>query len=383
MKRWADVLWLASRGLWHHRSRALLVSLSLTLAWALPLALAPLGGLLEARWASVSSEVPAVVGARGSPTSLVLSAVWLTAEEVDLPTIPERIREELLDVPGIEAAALYRRGVALGRPVIGWSAEGARMQGWALAEGRWPGVLGEAVLGARVAREAQVALGDRVVATAARPGDPLGSAPVRLRVVGVMEEVHAGVDGAVWTTLETTWALDGAVHGHTEDGEEVEGSLVGFQPSEPAAAPERWHLHGDRAALPVHAVWVRPADARARDQLAGRIALREDLQLVDPQAVASSFLRKVGRVERLLWRLGTMWGAATGLLVALVLSMIARERGRELRLLQQLGASRRRIAAVWLAEAGGVLLASLVGAALLAWASLPWLEASMAALAGG
>lgn len=382
MRTLRDVLWLAAAGLWSQRGRGAIVAAAVALAVALPVALAPVGPRLAARWTVPAERVSVAIGAPGSSTDGVLTTVLLT--DGALPaTVSLGAATGPLEGLGLRHVAVWRGARAAGGGVVAAGPGLLPMLGLEIGHGRGPVALGEVALGASRAASVGVGIGDKVVATAADPGDPSGSPPLRLTVVGILAPAGSSADALAFTTLETGWALRGALHGHapeaTVDG--LEPSLAGFDPSDPSVAPASWHLHGERADQPVHAVLVATSDPEARDRLLGRIALRDDLDAVRPSQVVASLMAQVGRVVALLAAVAGAVGAATLALAGLVLALLWRARADELSLLHRLGASRARVAALVATETGALLLLGVIVGVALAWAGSGALADALAAVA--
>ena len=374
----ADTMWLAWASLRARPWRAFALAWALAVAGALPAIVEPLGARVVARWFAQAEAVPVVVGAPGSASGLVLGVVLL-AGEAGLPTVPEAVATEVAAL-GVPVGAVRLGGRAAGHALVAADADVPSRLGGRLAVGRVVAVVGEAVVGASVAAAAGLSVGDAVMTEPAAVGDPSGAPPLRLRVVGVLAPGGGPVDGVVWTSLETAWALDGALHGHAPDAEDLlEPSLAAFDPAEPAAAPATWHLHGARQDQRIHAVLAFPPDARARDHLLGALATRPDVMAVQPSRVVTGLGAQVAATAALVRGVALLVGLGTCALAVLVLALSWQERAEALALLHRLGASRGRVLGVVAAEAAGVLaLAALLAVALIA-ALAPAVEAALLA----
>ena len=183
-----------------------------------------------------------VLGAKGSPVQLVLSAVY----HADIPTG---------NIPLAEARRWTEdRRVAEAIPVsLGDSAQGFRIVGTThaypalyeaeLAEGHlWDASL-EAVLGAEVARATGLRPGDRVTGSHGMSGMGDHHAESPYRVVGVLAPTGAVVDRLILTGLESVWDIhdDGHEHGHAEE-----------EPDDGATGEDE-HAHEDEHADEEHA----------------------------------------------------------------------------------------------------------------------------------
>ncbi|MEO0557208.1 MAG: ABC transporter permease [Bacteroidota bacterium] len=165
--------------------------------------------------------VDLVVGAKGSPLQLVLSAVY----HADAPTgnVTESEVETVLDNPAIESWIPVALGDSYrGYRVVGTTAAYPDLYDASLASGQlWEGIW-EVTLGATVARSEGLAVGDEVVSShgLTAGGEAHGETP--LRVVGVLAPTGGVIDRLVLTSVETIRAVhdDHGDDEHDDHGDE-------------------------------------------------------------------------------------------------------------------------------------------------------------------
>lgn len=158
-----------------------------------------------------------VVGAAGSETQLVLSAVFL--QPSPLPLMPGAILAKLAADPRVAWAAPIGFGDSFeGMPVVGTTTafvtDGGRA---ALTEGRDFAAMGEAVVGAAV----PLAMGDTVKPMHGLVGEA-GHTHTELAytVVGRMARTGTPWDRAILVPIEGVWAIHGLGHHHHEDADD-------------------------------------------------------------------------------------------------------------------------------------------------------------------
>lgn len=195
--------------------------------------------------------VDLVVGAKGSPLQLVLSALY----HVDAPTgnIPLAEAERLMRHREVARAVPLAYGDYFGGyRILGTTGAYLELYGAELASGRVFGAPLEVVLGAAVAEKRELQVEDTFHGQhgAAHTGEV--HEEHAYRVVGVLGETGAVIDQLVLTPVESVWA----VHGHDEAHEvhkvhEVhKGGRDGdYGPGGPAgpnghAASAKTHDHG-------------------------------------------------------------------------------------------------------------------------------------------
>ena len=276
-----------------------------------------------------------VVGAPGSETQLVLSAVFL--QTAPLPLLPPELLADLQADPRVAWAAPVGFGdFADGRPIVGTT--GALLDGLGgLTEGHGFTRLGEAVIGADVPH----ALGDHLHPLHGELHEQdAAHAAVEYTVAGRLARTGTAWDRAVLVPIETVWRLHGLGHdaGHDHD-EHAQVDLD--HPVDPSA------LTGPEAAG-VPAILVKPRSFADAYKL--RQAYRTDHSLaVFPAEVLTRLYGLLGDVRGVL---GLVAQGAQALVVAailLVMTMHVTQRQRQFGALRAFGAPRRVIfTIVWL-----------------------------------
>ena len=371
----SGTLLIIRRRLLHEWPQTLILVGCLATVLLLPIA----GRLLLDRYAealrSRAAETPLLVGAAGSRFDLVLAALYF--RPAALPPLSMALLDAIDAGPGGRVVPLHLGFTARGRPVVGTELDYLQARGLRVAEGGGWRRLGDCVLGAGVAAELGVAVGDRLFSDPRDAYDLAGAAPVALRVVGTLAPSGSADDDAVFVDLATAWMLEGLLHGHAEptalpesmvfgrEGERfhlAEGIREQYEVTEENLAS--FHLHGEVAEMPIGAVLLFPARERERTLVEGRLAGRRDLQTLRPAIAVEELLGTILRVKGLFDAITLVLGATTVLLVGLVVALSLRARRGELRSMAALGASRGALRRLVLGEILAVLLlAALVGLA--------------------
>ncbi|MEO0400360.1 MAG: FtsX-like permease family protein [Pseudomonadota bacterium] len=167
------------------------------------------------RLARGSANVDLVVGAKGSPLQLILSSLY----QIDAPTgnIPFDAQEMLENEPAVAAAI----PIAMGDNFRGFRIVGAEQRYLDLydaevKQGRIYQETSEVVIGADVARELSMGLGQRFVGShgLADAGAEHDHAP--MIVVGILARTDNVVDRLIVTPIESVWDAHG-IHDHDHD----------------------------------------------------------------------------------------------------------------------------------------------------------------------
>jgi putative ABC transport system permease protein len=331
-----------------------LVALAWRYLWARPLvaalnlALLALGVAAMSFVVIVSEQVEAgvqrdlkgidlVVGAKGSPLQLILAGVF----HLDVPTgnIPLASIKTLREHPLVERVVPLSLGDSLqGHRIVGTTLQYPALYGAQLAQGAyWTNQL-QAVLGADVARDTKLGVGQTFIGTHGLGigGEAHGDTPYT--VTGLLARCGCVLDRLVLTSLESVWAVhETAIATDDEDRKLLEAErevtllLVAYRSPLAAVSLPRW------------------------------VNAQEGLQAAAPALESARLLRMVGAGTDVLRGFGVvlLLAAAASVFVGLVHAV--REREPDLAMLRMLGAPPHRVATLVLAEA---LLLALLGAAI-------------------
>jgi putative ABC transport system permease protein len=285
--------------------------------------------------------IDAVVGAKGSPMQLILSAVF----QLDAPTgnVP------LAEVRKLAQHPLVAQVIPLS---LGDSHEGIRIVGTTpdyLAHYRLRVAQGTAwkepmqvVVGAQASAAARLGPGQQFAGShgLAGGGDRHQAHP--FQVVGVLAPCGCVADRLILTSLESVWEV--------------------HEPHAPGAGAG--HHDEDDAKREVTAALVRYRTPLAAVSLPRQINATTPMQAAAPALEVSRLLRMLGVGGEVLRGVGFVLLLTAGLSVFIALWNAVRERRADLAMLRMLGAPPRRIAGLLLAEALWLALAaSLLGLA--------------------
>lgn len=290
---------------------------------------------IEDRMQRDAQAIDLVVGAKGSPMQLILSAVF----HLDAPTgnIP------LAEARELEKHAMVKQAIPL---ALGDSYKGFRIVGTThdypalyearLAAGRLWGKPLEAVLGAQAARETGLAPGMQFAGAHGLDGggDVHESAPYV--VTGVLAPTGSVLDRVVLTSVESVWA----VHQHSEPGEDPQ-KLVDA-------------MHEDEKELT--ALLIRYRSPIAAAVLPRYVNATPALQAGSPALESARLFRMIGVGVEVMRAFGLVLVLAAGLSVFIALLNALEDRRYDLAVMRMLGASPGRLMRLMMFE--GLLLAS-------------------------
>jgi putative ABC transport system permease protein len=374
-----NVLFLALRYLRCNKIKTVILAFSVAVAVFLPLTVNLLVRDYQRDLLARATATPLVAGAPGSRLDLVLHALYFRGK-------PAR------DLTMGDVAAINQSGLALGIPilekytargfpVVGTSLEYFNFRNLRVAEGENLTRVADCVLGAAVAKQLALKPGDKLMSDPENVFDLAGSYPVNLRVTGILAPTGTADDGAIFTDYKTCWIIIGIMHGHgnvtnmnsnlllasNANNVAVSDAVVPFQ----EITDENiilFHTHGDEASFPVTAILIVPHDTKSATILRGRYEdPKATAQLLVPKQVIAETLDLVFRVKRFFDAQGLLVGAATTLLLALVVLLSLRLRRGEMETMFKLGCSRGMTFGMQAAEIIIVVAVGVLVAGALSW----------------
>ncbi|MEL7300760.1 MAG: ABC transporter permease [Pseudomonadota bacterium] len=361
-----NALFLAFAYLRYHWARSLVLVLVAALIMFVPVATQTLLSTSERALLARGEATPLLLGARGSQLDLTMAALYFSEER------PE-------PVPMREVESVWESGLATPIPVhTAFSSGGFRIVGTTLdyfdfrdltlESGRGLSILGDAVIGADVARELDVAAGDTLVSAPENLFDLDGVYPLEMPIVGVLARTNTPDDSAIFVDIKTAWVIQGIGHGHEDVVTAADiaagtdalanAAVVQYQRITPDNI-ESFHFHGSQDDFPASAVIVVPNDTRAGTILKGRYldgAL--PTQLIEPRDVIQSLVDRIFRIKTLLDVVTAIIAVAALAAIGLAVFLSYRLRAREIATAVKLGARRGMVLRLLSAETLTLLLLS-------------------------
>ena len=378
-------LFLARRHLLSAPGLAVVLILGTTVALFLPLFTYLAAERIEDRLLQRADSSPLLLGRKGNEFDLTMASLYFRGAVKD--PIPASRRDEIEARGYGLAVPLYVNHSSSGVPIVGTSIEYFDARGLRIAAGRRPGLLGELVAGAEIARNFKLEVGDRVRSDLTNLYNIAGAYPKLLEVVGILEPSGSPDDEVFFADVKTVWLLDGSLHGHqevtpetalnpdAEEGTNLEATAALFMLTEITEANRtQFHFHGGQKDLPLSAVLVFPRNQKAHDQILGDYILEETLQAVEPVEVIRTILGIVLRVNEGLAVYFGLVAVSTAAFFFLVLTLTLRLRRDEITLMRRVGCSRFAIPTIVGAEVVLIVLLSIALAVLLSWLGIAVVE---------
>ncbi len=333
-----------------------------TLIAFMPLALHILLNESEQQLRARAVDTPLLLGRQGSALDLVMNSLYFDDEVPEL--ITHRAVNDIENNGLAYAVPLYVRFEARGFPIIGTSLDYFQYRGLRLAQGRMLGLLGEAVIGAEVAKRLDIEPGNSLVSSPENLFDIAGIYPLKIKVVGVLKHSNSADDLGVFVDLKTAWVIQGLGHGH-EDLEKTRDSSVILKREQGRVTANAklthyteinqnninsFHFHGDLSAYPLTALLVIPRDKKSGTLLRGRYIEDDRYQLIRPAEVVDGLMENIFRIKYVIDAVMIIVGLTTILAVILVFILSLRLRQSEISTMFRMGGSRMTLVQMLAAE---------------------------------
>ncbi len=303
-----------------------------------------------------------VVGAKGSPLQLVLSAVY----HVDAPTgnIPMEEVEKIGKMRSVSQVIPLAYGDSYQRfRILGTDTSYIGKYNGSLSEGRFFEKELEVVLGAAVAKQTGLSLGKTFFGTHGEAEEGEKHENAGYTVVGILNESNSVLDNLLVTNLASVWS----VHEHNDHHET--GASPATNPAPEAAGHDHDHAdHAHAGTDHAHTETAEPEEPReitaalikARSTMATMTLPRmlnatTNLQATIPALEIDRLMKLMGIGVSTLQALALGIMFISGFSVFIALYNRLRERRYELALMRSLGCSRLRLFGLLLSE--GLLLA--------------------------
>ena len=363
-----QILYLAWRYLAFHRLKTFILLTSITLILYLPVGLRVLVNQSSEQLTRRAEATPLVLGSKGSPLELVLNTLYFRSDFPDLMDYSELAR--IADTGLAPVIPIYVRYNAQGYPIVGTSFEYFDYRGLRPSSGRLFAMLGECVLGARVARMLGARVGDSVISSPENLFDLAGEYPLKMTIVGILALSDTPDDDAIFADVKTVWIIEGIGHGHQDltkreaasavlsrEGNRVvaNASIVQYNEITEENADE-FHFHGDISEYPLTAVIAFPPEQKSSALLQGRYQSDASAQIVRPSEVMGELLDTILTVESFIVAGAVIVGLATLATTSLVFMLSLRLRRREMETLFKIGGSRGSVGALMASEMVVVLV---------------------------
>lgn len=279
----------------------------------------------------------AIIGPAGSKTDLAMSTMYFT--ESTTKTIPFAVVSELMGRQGVTSAIPFSMADNYnGRRVVGTTPE--YLEEKKLAEGEMFSATTtmQAVIGAEVARENQLKIGDVIYTSHGSTG--LDVHDKGITVIGILDKTYSAFDNVVFTQYKTLWEM----HDHDE-GEEQE---------EHEGGEEHQH-HGTVCAIILKT--KNPAIATALvNEYDGKIFTHDEesctLQAIEPMEIMRDVLSDTDDTKYIVFVLCAVILVMNVMIISIITLLNMYHSAKEISLMRLIGISMNKINLLYLVQNG-------------------------------
>jgi putative ABC transport system permease protein len=311
---------------------------------------------LEGKLTRSIEGVDMVLGAKGSPLQLILSAVY----HLDNPTgnINQAEAERWMRHPFVEKAIPLAYGDSYkGHSIVGTTADYPALYGAAAVQGRLFEERFEAVAGAAAAEKLMLQTGQQFYSAHGADEAAEEHPEHAYTLTGILAPTGAALDNLILCNTESVWAMHNAETEHTSGARN---------------APPDEKTGEMQSARELTAVLLKFRNPMAQLQFPRLINEQTKMQAAVPAIEINRLFSLLGLGFEGLRYLG--WGILilSGLSVFIALYNTLKERRYELALLRTLGAGRWKLCLLVLLESGMLCLAGFAGGWALSRAAMAW-----------
>lgn len=352
-----DSLYLAWQYIVFNRVKTVTLVLCISLVSFLPFALKVLLKESERQLLSRATTTPLLVGAKGNSLDLVMNSLYFSKEKPGFISMKatEKIMDSYLALP----IPLYTRFYAREYPIVGTTLDYFEFRKHEITSGRSFAMLGECVIGADIATQLGLGVGDSLLSSPENLFDLAGVYPLKMTITGILDKANSVDDKAVFVDLKTAWVIQGLGHGH-QDVKTLTGADEVLNRSEKLVTTSAkikqyteinldnlgsFHFHGDPSIYPLTAIIAVPQDSKSATILRGRyLSEQKNQQIVRPKQVIEDLLANIFQIKSFIDAVILIVAIAMVLAIFLVFSLSLRLRQKEISTILHLGCSRRTVA---------------------------------------
>jgi len=335
-------IFLAANYLWFHKWRTVVIVVALSLILLIPVLIEVMLLTTKNNVEQRSRSTPLLLGSEGSPLDLTLTSLYFTGNK--LRDIPIATLKKIEKTNMAQAIPLYVRFQVKKHPLVGTNGDYFRFRKLKFSEGKpFSGVL-QAVIGATLAEETGLKLGDSVRTTSENLFDLDGVYPQDLIITGILRENHTADDTAIFTSIKTTWIIAGIGHRHDD-----------------TANTRKIHFHGKPEQFPISAAIIVPNDHKAKTILLGRYKKNPGgLQLITPKVPMQALLATLFKIKKLFYSIVITVSLSTLLTILLAFMLAIKLRSNELDTITRMGCARSTVYGLLVTEMSIMVMLSML-----------------------
>ena len=348
--------YLAYKYITFHRTRSIVLIFSIGIIIYLPNGLKKLINESETQMVKRANSTPLIIGAKGSSTDLVINALYFQQEKTE--SITMNTLDEVNSAGFGYAIPILSMFTARDFPIVGTDPDYFNFRKLRIGSGRWMSFVGECVIGKSVAEKLDIGVGDSLVSSPENFFDLAGVYPLKMNVVGVLDQSDSPDDQAVFVDIKTNWVIMGMGHGHEDLTNNYDPTIVLERDSSVVKAGAKlymynsisgenmdsFHFHGDMKYYPLSSLIFVPKDHKSETIFRGRFETGEfTQQVIVPVDVVNKLLQSIFRIKQIFNTVFILVGVATLLILTLIMALTIRLRKNEIYTMFTIGSSKLKV----------------------------------------
>jgi putative ABC transport system permease protein len=297
-----------------------------------------------------------IIGSKGSSTDLVINTLYFQQEKTE--PISMEVMDKINETGFGYAIPVLSMFTTRNFPIVGTDPDYFNFRKLNLEQGRWMGFVGECVIGHAVAEKLNIGVGDSLVSSPENFFDLAGVYPLKMNIVGVLNQSDTPDDRAVFVDIKTNWVILGLGHGHEDLVNNYDPTIVLERDSNVVKAGAKlymyntisgdnmdsFHFHGDMSSYPLSSLIFIPKDHKAETIFRGRFESGEfTQQVIVPEHVVNNLLQSIFRIKQIFNTVFILVGVATTLILTLIVTLSIRLRKSEIYTMFTIGSSKGKV----------------------------------------
>ncbi|MGB0454739.1 MAG: ABC transporter permease [Bacteriovoracaceae bacterium] len=329
-----------------YKSRSLVFIGILSIILALPFISEKLSRSLVENVDKRTTESPIVISSRAGKIRQSLSSLFfITGQEAY--TLSYGTYEEILDKDGIAIPLLVKHQTKYA-PLVATEIDYFSFRELGLLNGNFFALPGDIVIGHTVANKNNIQIGDRLKVQSNDLYDITQSAPIDLKVVGILKRKNTPDDIAIYTSLQTIWVLEGHLHSHSEKDDYKTDNENETKYSKSLTIKQKvtdenfldFHFHDEISALPITHIIFRGNTHKSEVLLMNELNQKESLMAFRPEDSMNHVVDILLSLENFFATYHLFWSLCSITMFLLIFGLMIQSREEEFQILIALGASR-------------------------------------------
>lgn len=299
-----SIFFLAIKYIQHYYGKAIILSICLILTILAPLITYFLVNEYQEHLFRRCKNVPLIMGKRGNDYDLLLRSLYYQGQYpgsiyIDTENIAEKVIPLHL---AFTAHKLYSEKETSYKKIalVGTTLDYFSFQNLQIKSGRFPTILGEVVIGEKIAQSAQIKVNDYILSEQKNMYDISSSYPLKMKIVGILKTSHSSDDNVAFVDIKVTWIIKGLIHGHKKSNLMIPKAKVHEYSEITPENIDSFHYHGKKEKLPITSLLIFPKNHKEKTILLADYNKTKENKLIQPLDVLQKLMSLIFRIQNVL-----------------------------------------------------------------------------------